>query len=64
MEVKNMSNAKKLIMGPSMKKPLLMGLILLCSRTLAAQQLAGLDSLKGLLGKWVGEGTSEVGKGG
>ena len=49
-----------------MKKALLMGLglLLVCSQTLVAQQPAGLDSLKGLSGKWVGEGTSEVGKGG
>jgi hypothetical protein len=47
-----------------MKKAFLMGLLAVCSHTLMAQQPAGLDSLKGLLGKWTGEGTSEEGKGG
>lgn len=40
-----------------------MGLLLLFCQSGIAQQPAGLDSLKGLLGKWVGEGTGEPGKG-
>ena len=45
-------------------KALLIGLLLACSPSVMAQQPAGLDSLKGLSGKWVGEGMGEPGKGG
>jgi len=49
-----------------MKKILSIGLLFLICQTALSQQAApktGWDSLKFLLGKWVGEGTSEVGEG-
>jgi hypothetical protein len=43
---------------------ILIFLTLLTAQIADAQQPANLDSLKGLIGKWAGEGTSEVGAGG
>ena len=47
-----------------MKRLLLIVLLLLVARPVLGQQAASFDSLKVLIGKWVGEGTSEVGAGG
>lgn len=48
-----------------MKRVVVCILLLVCSQlTLAQQRAPSLDSLKALLGRWVGEGTSEVGAGG
>ena len=44
---------------------LLIAFLLLCSQPAISQQASsGLEPLKGLIGKWVGEGTSEAGAGG
>jgi len=48
------------------KSVFLIAFLLLCSQLALSQQQAdpGLEPLKGLIGKWVGEGTSDVGAGG
>lgn len=47
-----------------MKLTLLTTLLLILAQPVLAQQQTNLDSLKGLVGKWTGEGTSEAGAGG
>ena len=48
-----------------MKRLFILALLLFCASAAQAQQPgSSLDRLKDLLGKWVGEGTSEVGAGG
>jgi len=46
-----------------MKVALLISSLLVCSQMLMAQQPGGLDSVKSLLGKWVGEGGGQPGQG-
>ncbi|MFN2578271.1 MAG: hypothetical protein ABR607_11340 [Pyrinomonadaceae bacterium] len=47
-----------------MKQVLLIIFLIVGAQTALGQQPASLESLKSLMGKWTGEGTSEVGAGG
>lgn len=53
-----------ILLGGHVKKIILIGFILVfCQAALAQQPVSNVESLKFLLGKWVGEGTSEAGSG-
>jgi hypothetical protein len=48
----------------TIRHALLISPLMVCAQAATAQQPPNLDSLKGLIGKWTGEGTSEAGAGG